>query len=110
MSRNKGKRRKSRKKLPKTAVSRRSFLTAAGSGIAATMLLEVSPIVQGRTYNPWLIRPPGSLAEDDFLTRCIRCGECMKICPANAIQPTTTEAGLTGLWTPFLLFATGYCE
>ena len=42
MSRNKGKRRKSKKKLPKTAVSRRSFLAAAGSGVAAAMLLEES--------------------------------------------------------------------
>ena len=103
-------RRPKRKKLPKTAVSRRSFLAAAGSGVAATMLLEVSPIVQGHTYNPWLIRPPGSLGEDDFLWKCIRCGECMKVCPTNAIHPTTSEAGLAGLWTPFLFFATSYCE
>lgn len=96
--------------IPKTAVSRRSFITAAGTGVAATVLFEVSPLVQGRTFNPALIRPPGSLSEKDFLTKCIRCGECMKVCPTNAIHPTITEAGLAGLWSPFLDTAIGYCE
>ena len=35
-----------------------------------------------------------------FLSRCIRCGECMKVCPNNALHPTLDEAGLEGLWTP----------
>ena len=43
-----------------------------------------------------LIRPPGSLAEKEFLERCTRCGECRKVCPNNAIQPTLFEAGLEG--------------
>ena len=30
-------------------------------------------------YDPWLLRPPGSVAEAEFLRRCIRCGECMKV-------------------------------
>jgi MauM/NapG family ferredoxin protein len=101
-----------RKKKPRSRVrvSRRAFLTAAGSGAAATMMLSVSPFVARRTFNPDLIRPPGSLAEEDFLARCIRCGECMKVCPTNAIHPTTLEAGLAGLWSPLLIFSVGYCE
>jgi ferredoxin len=50
--------------------------------------------------NPLLIRPPGSLDEERFLTRCIRCGQCMRICPANIIQPALLESGIQGLWTP----------
>ncbi len=47
-----------------------------------------------------VIRPPGSLAESEFLDRCIKCGACMKVCPTNVLQPALHEAGLAGLWTP----------
>ena len=57
-----------------------------------------------------LLRPPGALDEEHFLERCIRCGECMKVCPNNALHPTLTEAGVEGLWTPVLVPRTGYCE
>jgi len=57
-----------------------------------------------------LIRPPGSLPEKDFLKLCQRCGLCMKVCPTNAINPTLTEAGIAGFWTPNLIMTQGYCE
>ncbi len=56
-----------------------------------------------------LIRPPGALEEKEFLARCIRCGECMKVCPTNALHPTLGEAGVEGLWTPVLVPRIGYC-
>ena len=34
-----------------------------------------------------MIRPPGALARRAFLARCIKCGQCMRICPTNIIQP-----------------------
>jgi MauM/NapG family ferredoxin protein len=61
-------------------------------------------------YNPTLIRPPGSRAERDFLERCIQCSQCMKVCPINALHPTFLEAGLEGIWTPFMIARIGYCE
>ena len=64
----------------------------------------------GKGRHDRLLRPPGALDESDFLSRCIRCGECMKVCPNNALQPTLTEAGLEGLWTPTLVPRIGYCE
>lgn len=30
-------------------------------------------------------RPPGAVAEADFLARCTRCGECLQACPHQAI-------------------------
>jgi ferredoxin len=57
-----------------------------------------------------LIRPPAALDEKPFLARCIRCGECMKVCPNNALHPALTEAGWEGIWTPVLVPRVGYCE
>jgi polyferredoxin len=77
--------------------------------------LVVLPVVRASTglakdYNAGVIRPPGSLEEREFLARCIRCGECMKVCPTNAIQPALLESGVEGLWTPMLKMRVGYCE
>ncbi|HHN65848.1 MAG TPA: 4Fe-4S binding protein [Nitrospirae bacterium] len=59
---------------------------------------------------PEVIRPPGSLPEEDFLKRCLKCGECMRVCPTNAIQPALLEGGFETLWTPILINRIGYCE
>ena len=53
------------------------------------------------------MRPPGSLPEDQFLSRCIKCGQCMRVCPTNVIHPAGLTAGLEGLWTPVLNFRIG---
>ena len=60
--------------------------------------------------NPRLVRPPGSLGEAEFVARCIRCGQCMRVCPNNALHPTLLEAGLEGVWSPILIAKIGYCE
>jgi MauM/NapG family ferredoxin protein len=57
-----------------------------------------------------LIRPPGALPEPEFLPACTRCGECMRACVTNTIQPSWFEAGPEGLWTPRLLLRYGPCE
>ena len=38
---------------------------------------------------PLAVRPPGSLSEEEFLARCIRCSQCMKVCPTSGLQPLT---------------------
>ena len=48
----------------------------------------------GKSRNERLLRPPGALDETDFLSRCIRCGECMKVCPNNSLHPTLTRLDL----------------
>jgi len=63
-----------------------------------------------KVSDPRLIRPPGSLAEANFLELCQRCGLCMKVCPTNVINPTLGEAGMAGFWTPRLIMTQGYCE
>ncbi|MBW2638015.1 MAG: 4Fe-4S binding protein, partial [Deltaproteobacteria bacterium] len=91
-------------------LARRNTLASLIAGIASVPLLRIIP-QSGRSYiNPALIRPPGALKEEEFLKRCVRCGECMKVCITNGLQPTLFDAGLEGIWTPKLVPKIGYCE
>ena len=90
-------------------LGRRRTLTGLAAGAVAVPIMR-SNTGSGKSRNDRLLRPPGSLDETDFLSRCIRCGECMKACPNNALHPTLEQAGLEGLWTPMLVPRIGYCE
>jgi polyferredoxin/formate hydrogenlyase subunit 6/NADH:ubiquinone oxidoreductase subunit I len=82
-------------------------------GLVAGVSLPLFGRLDGQIHhvsNPLLIRPPGSLEEKDFLALCQRCGLCMKACPTNVINPTLSEAGMAGFWTPHLIMTLGYCE
>jgi NAD-dependent dihydropyrimidine dehydrogenase PreA subunit len=56
------------------------------------------------------IRPPGSVPEEMFLPLCIRCGQCIKVCPNNVLQPAGLEHGFNGLWTPQVVPDWSGCE
>jgi polyferredoxin len=90
-------------------LQRRKVLTGLAAGAALVPLVRSTPGFAAERHER-LLRPPGALDEEFFLSRCIRCGECMKVCPNNALHPTLTEAGLEGLWTPVLVPRIGYCE
>jgi len=87
-------------------LSRRQFLASAVSGAASIPMLRVSGHI-GRNWDSALVRPPGALPEKEFLSRCIKCGQCMRICPTNVIHPAGLQGGLEALWTPVLNFRIG---
>ena len=67
----------------------------------------------GSTRKGWdkrVIRPPGSLPEEAFLARCIKCDVCLRVCPTNTLQPAGFEAGIEGIWTPIHNMRIGPCE
>ena len=90
-------------------LTRRRVITSMAAGIGILPLLRSAPGLDVKRHSK-LIRPPGALDEKKFLERCIRCGECMKVCPNNALHPTFLEAGLEGIWSPLLIPRIGYCE
>jgi ferredoxin len=82
-------------------ISRRGFVLSLAGGVLAVPAVRLSGKIAGNWFYK-VIRPPGSLAEPEFLKRCIKCGQCMRICPTNVIQPAGIEGGIEGLWTPVL--------
>ncbi len=100
------------RKKPAAAMDlgRRRIIASALGGIAVVPFLRTTPLTRANSKNPGLIRPPGSLEEKEFLKRCVKCGECMKVCTTNGLQPTLLEAGAEGIWSPVLVPRIGYCE
>jgi polyferredoxin len=86
--------------------SRRQFLASLAVGVVAASLPRTGLL---KSRNPSPLRPPGS-REEEFLTRCVRCGECIKVCPKNALRPALFEAGWEEAWTPMLVPRLGYCD
>lgn len=91
-------------------LGRRRVILSMASGVVVIPLLRTNPLAKPEFTNQRLIRPPGSLEEREFLKRCVKCGECMKVCITNGLQPTLLEAGLEGIWSPILIPRIGYCE
>jgi MauM/NapG family ferredoxin protein len=88
-------------------LSRRHALGSVGLGLGwlATTKAASSPDYRSDRC----IRPPGALPEEQFLQACIRCGECMRACPTNGLQPALSEAGLEGWMSPVLVPKIGPC-
>ncbi|MFC2161096.1 4Fe-4S binding protein [Acidobacteriota bacterium] len=96
------------KSIETVDLSRRKVILTSFMSVVAVPFFRISP--EKTRASERLIRPPGALSEAQFLQKCVRCGECMKVCPTNALQPAWTEAGPEGIWTPVLVPEIGYCE
>ena len=88
-------------------LERRKLLLSAGTAAVGLGLLETDTFSLLTPPNP--LRPPG-VVQEDFLGKCIRCGECSTVCPTNAIQMAVADAGVEGFWSPVLVPRIGYCD
>jgi len=89
-------------------LSRRGLFLSLGAGALAAVSLKTTPFT--KLLSPRLMRPPGALPEISFLAKCIRCGECMKVCLTNTLQPCLWESGLYGLWSPRIVPRLAGCD
>ena len=85
---------------------RQVLLTAAGA-LNAVALAGIEPVARREPER--LIRPPGA-ALTDFAAVCMRCGECVRVCPTQGLQPSLTEGGWQNIFTPRLVPRLGYCS
>ncbi len=76
--------------LSGNAGDRRSFFqTTLGS-----LVEEVTHRTERRIVRESYFRPPGALREVAFIASCTRCGDCIEVCPADAIIKAPVGAGL----------------
>lgn len=74
-----------------------------GALIAGTMGacgIGVSWLAQKASANT-LLRPPGALKEQDFLASCIKCGQCIQVCPFGSLKLIDLQGGINTA-TPFI--------
>ena len=91
---------------PGREMDRRCFFGSALAGAAGFLFqLFESDLNQWTSGLPALsavgcghLRPPGALAEKEFLEKCTQCNDCLKVCPRSAIQQAddTWETPLRG--------------
>lgn len=88
------------KPLTKKDKERRRFIRSVimGIGVVGASALGLIPVL-GR----WVerLRPPGALQEDKFLSSCIKCGQCVQVCPVEAIKLADLDEGF-GIGVPYI--------
>lgn len=85
---------------PRQQRQRREFMrsVALTTGVVVTSLLGFIPVVRGGELR---LRPPGALEEHDFLAACIKCGQCVQVCPVEAIKLSDLDEGF-GVGVPHI--------
>lgn len=84
------KRQTNRRRVLRTILLTGGVLGAAMSGFL--------PLVYSQKKR---LRPPGALDEKDFLSSCIKCGQCVQVCPVSAIKLADLVDGM-GVGTPYI--------
>jgi ferredoxin-type protein NapG len=83
-------RRKLRRKFLRTVLLTGGVLGAGLSGFLP-LAMRAAP----------RLRPPGALDEKDFLASCIKCGQCVQVCPVEAIKLADLVDGF-GVGAPYI--------
>ncbi|MEI7431376.1 MAG: 4Fe-4S dicluster domain-containing protein [Betaproteobacteria bacterium] len=84
-----------RRQQARRRVLRTILLSGGVLGAAASGYLPVAFAQKQR------LRPPGALDEHDFLSSCIKCGQCVQVCPVQAIKLADLLDGF-GVGTPHI--------
>ncbi len=82
-------------------IKRRNFLKQVSAvgilGLVSGAGLGISWKLSGKNRN--LLRPPAAV--DDFLSLCIKCGQCLQVCPYDSIKLSNIKEG-NGVGTPYI--------
>ncbi len=82
---------------------RRKFLKQIAGlgvlGIAAAGTVWGGKVLLEREELP--LRPPGALEEHEFLALCIKCGQCLQVCPYDSILLEDID-GMAGVGTAYI--------
>jgi len=101
-------RKKKRRRLSRHQEQRRRLLRA---GLVTAGLVLLQPLAFMPLVRRWQqrLRPPGALDERAFLAACIKCGQCVQVCPVEAIVLADMDDGL-GTGVPFIDARSQACD
>ncbi len=80
---------------------RRDFIKYSTLGVlvaTAAVGVGISPYILKAEHR---LRPPGAVKEKEFLALCIKCGQCLQVCPYHSIELTDIGHG-HGVGTPHI--------
>jgi MauM/NapG family ferredoxin protein len=85
-------------------MQRRTFLVEQLAAAAAALVPSLSAAERAESHSTLrYLRPPGALPEEEFLSRCIRCGQCAEVCPNRCIKYFGMDNGSASLNTPYII-------
>jgi ferredoxin-type protein NapG len=87
--------------MEKLKNDRRNFIKFSTLGMLAVALgggVALSPYALEAQMK---LRPPGAVNEKEFLALCIKCGQCLQVCPYHSIKLADFAKG-HGIGTPYI--------
>jgi len=87
--------------MAKVQTDRRDFVKYSTLGVLGLVLGG------GIIFSPYTLRaenrlrPPGAMPEKEFLALCIKCGQCLQVCPYHSIELADMAMG-HGEGTPYI--------
>lgn len=87
--------------MEKVKTDKREFIKYSTLGILGLVLGG------GMVFSPYVLRaedrlrPPGAVDEEKFLALCIKCGQCLQVCPYHSIKLADFISG-HGVGTPYI--------
>ncbi len=82
-------------------LERRKFIQKSTLGILGLIgaaSVGVAPFLNAKEFR---LRPPGAVNEKEFLSLCIKCGQCAQVCPYHSIELADIFKG-HGIGTPYI--------
>jgi len=79
--------------MAKVKTDRRDFVKYSTLGILGAVMaggVAISPYALAEESR---LRPPGSVDEHEFLGLCIKCGQCLQVCPYHSIKLSDWDKG-----------------
>ncbi|HIP17875.1 MAG TPA: 4Fe-4S dicluster domain-containing protein [Sulfurovum sp.] len=86
----------------KEELKRRAFMKQA-AGLGVLGIAAAGGIWAAKGFKPekGRLRPPGAVPEDQYLSMCIKCGQCLQVCPYDSIKLEDID-GKAGVGTAYI--------
>lgn len=91
-----------KKHISKSEQKRRTFMKQA-AGLGVLGVAAAGGIWAAKDFKPkeGRLRPPGAVPEEQYLSMCIKCGQCLQVCPYDSIKLEDYD-GKAGVGTAYI--------